>query len=303
MPTPLVIHGHFYQPPRENPVDGRRSSASRAPRPYPRLERAHPSRVLPRQRLRAHPRRDGRVERIVNNYDHLSFNFGPTLLSWLERAIRETYARILDADRDSAGAPAATATPSRRATTTRSCRCCDERDRRTQVRWGLADFRHRFGRDAESLWLPETAADDATLARPHRRRHALRDPVAAPGRARAARSASGEWNDVGGGGIDARGRPTATAIATARVARSRSSSTTGRWRAPIAFEGALRSSQALVDASRRGARAADGGLVHVATDGESYGHHFTFGDLRSPTRSTVELPQARLPADQLRRRT
>jgi hypothetical protein len=105
---------------------------------------------------------DGRICDIVNNYVHLSFNFGPTLLAWLERQAPEVYRNVLEADARSVrerGHGNAIAQGYNHAILP----LCNERDLRTQIRWGLADFRHRFGRKAEGLWLPETAADLKTL--------------------------------------------------------------------------------------------------------------------------------------------
>ena len=99
----------------------------------------------------------GRIVAIVDNYGRLSFNMGPTLLSWLEEHAPETYGRIIAADRAARRAIA-------QAYGHAILPLCNDRDLRTQIRWGLADFRHRFGRRAEGLWLPETAVDDRVLA-------------------------------------------------------------------------------------------------------------------------------------------
>ena len=280
----LIIHGHFYQPPRENPwtniVDREPSAA-----PYHDWNhRIHRECYRPNGWARIFDD-DGRVADIVNNYAHLSFNFGPTLLSWLERHHPRSYRRILDADRDSVqrrGFGNAIAQGYNHAILP----LCNDRDLRTQVRWGLAEFRHRFRREPESLWMPETACDDRTLG--VLIDEGLRYAILAPGQA-AAVEVDGMWRDVSDGSIDPRrpyryehpdgsGRHIALFFYDGAISRS------------IAFEGALASSQALVD---RFVRAAGGGgtLVHVVTDGETYGHHFRYGDRCVAHALTTEAPR------------
>jgi len=153
-PTSLVIHAHFYQPPRENPWteevprepsaapfhdwNSRVSAESYRPNAFARIVDG-----------------EGRVLEIVNNYEALSFNVGPTLMSWLERHQPAVYQRILDAAA-SGGAIA-------QAFNHMILPLASERDARTQVRWGLADFRHRFGTEPPGMWLPETAVNEDVL--------------------------------------------------------------------------------------------------------------------------------------------
>lgn len=157
----IVIHGHFYQPPRENPwLEEIEREASAAPHHdwNARIEQECYRAVVAARVLTP----DGRISRIVNTLEHLSFNFGPTLLEWMERAAPDTYARILEADRKSLarlGHGNAIAQPYHHAILPLSSR----RDKVTEVRWGIADFRRRFGREPEGMWLPETALDDETL--------------------------------------------------------------------------------------------------------------------------------------------
>src|ERR1700694_19686 len=137
-PVTLVVHGHFYQPPRENPwtEEVAREVTAACYRPN-----AH-ARVLDER---------GLIVAICNNYEKLSFNIGPTLMSWLETHDAETYRRIVAAGR-SGGAIA-------QAFSHLILPLASERDIRTQIRWGLADFRHRFGREARGMWLREGARD------------------------------------------------------------------------------------------------------------------------------------------------
>lgn len=274
MTTALVIHGHFYQPPRENPwtdIVDREHGAE----PFHDWNERITSECY---RPNAHARITdsyGRVERIVNNYAGLSFNFGPTLLSWLERSSPDTYARIVEADRESVLRRGGHGNAIAQGYNHAILPLCNERDRRTQVRWGLTDFRIRFRREAESLWLPETACDDATLDALVE--EGLRYVILSPFQAARVRALGADgWRDVSHGDVDTTvayryfhtdggGRSLAVFFYDGQIARG------------VAFEGLLASSRAFVGAFARAARHG-AQLVHVATDGESYGHHFRWGD-------------------------
>jgi alpha-amylase/alpha-mannosidase (GH57 family) len=159
--TSVVLHGHFYQPPREDPWLDR---VPRQPEAFPdhdwnaRVERECYRTVVAARILGD----EGRVRAIVNTLDYISFNFGPTLLTWLEREAPATYARVLAADRASLarlGHGNAIAMPYHHTILP----LADRRDKRTEIRWGIADFRRRFRRNPEGMWLPEAAVDAETL--------------------------------------------------------------------------------------------------------------------------------------------
>ena len=270
--TALIIHGHFYQPPREDPWTGEIERQPSAAPYHDWNERIHDECYQPN--AFAHIVGSGGViERTVNNYANISFNFGPTLLSWLQWSHPRTYQRILEADRTSAQRRGGHGNAIAQAYGHAILPLCDERDRLTQVLWGLSDFRYRFGREAESLWLPETGCDDATLR--VLIDQGLRFVILAPQQARRFRSpGSHEWQLPGPNGIDTtrpyryvdqRGRSIAIFFYNDPLARA------------IAFEQALASSELLVGMFKQASRS--GPLVNVATDGETYGHHFKFGDL------------------------
>jgi hypothetical protein len=200
---------------------------------------------------------DGKITRIVNTLSSMSFNFGPTLLTWLEGAAPRTYAAMLEADRLSrevnAGHGNAMAMPYHHSILPLASR----RDKTTEVRWGIADFQHRFGRLPEGMWLPETAVDDETLdvlaeqgilftvLAPHQVRKASRSGL--PGRYRTSS-----------------GREIALFVYDGSISHD------------VAFGDLLK------DATRWEARlVADGDrrLTSIATDGETYGHHHAFGDM------------------------
>src|SRR5215208_3560552 len=200
MTTALVIHGHFYQPPRENPWTELVEREPGASPFHDWNERIHAESYRPNAFARINDTH-GRVQRVVNNYARLSFNFGPTLLNWLERQQPETYRRIVEADRDSARRHGGHGNAIAQGYHHAILPLCNERDRRTQIRWGLADFRRRFRREAESLWLPETACDDATLAA--LAEEGLRYVVLSPFQAEAVRAVGSDaWQNVSDDRVD-----------------------------------------------------------------------------------------------------
>jgi len=245
MSASLVIHGHFYQPPRENPWTGEVETEPSAAPFHDWNERVYAECYAPN----------------IDNYPLISFNFGPTLLSWLAEHHADTYQKILNADKQSAAARGGHGNAIAQAYGHAILPLCNERDRLTQVVWGLADFRFRFGREAEALWLPETAANDQVLSLLIEQ--GMRYVILAPNQAKGGEvdtSKSYLFRHVGGSG-----RSLAVFFYNGPLARA------------IAFEGALASSRGLVERFIAAARFGD--LVNVATDGETYGHHFKFGDL------------------------
>ena len=281
----LVVHGHFYQPPRDNPWVGaieRQESA----RPYHDWnERIAAECYTPNAFARILDDR-GKIIGIVNGYEYLSFNFGPTLLSWLEEFVPATYRRILDADAQSLrlrGHGNAIAQAYNHAILP----LCNDRDRVTQVRWGIADFEARFRRRPEAMWLPETAVNLATV-------ETLIDEglsflILSPHQAEAARE-GGDWFDVSTGSID----PTQPYRVFTHGGRHLDCFFyDGPISNAIGFEHALDSSRTLLDrltAAAREDRARDQ-LIHVATDGESYGHHTRHGERTLAYALAVEAPR------------
>ena len=229
----------------------------------------------------------GRIERVVNNFEHISFNFGPTLLSWMENYDPVAYERIIEADRLSAARNDGHGNAIAQAYNHAILPLCNARDRITQVRWGLTDFRRRFGRKPESMWLPETACNDIVLGTliDEGLTYVILSPYQA-GRVR--ELGTDAWTDVSTGTVDPgvayryfhrdkSGRSIAIFFYDGPLSRS------------IAFEGVLVSSQTFVSRMASG-RGGPGRLVHVATDGESYGHHFRMGELTLAHALTVEAP-------------
>ena len=158
----VVIHAHFYQPPREEPwLEQVEAEPSAAPfHDWNRRIERECYRAVVAARI---PGSEGRIARVVNTLEQISFNVGPTLADWLEKEAPETWSAMVEADRESrlrlGGHGNALAMPYHHSILPLASR----RDKTTEVRWGIADFRRRFGRDPEGMWLPETAVDDETL--------------------------------------------------------------------------------------------------------------------------------------------
>ena len=281
--TDLIIHGHFYQPPRENPWTGIVEREPSAAPFHDWNERIHSECYQPNAFARLN---DSDSERVVNNYAKISFNFGPTLLTWLERNHPDTYARIIDADRESALEHRSHGNAIAQAYGHAILPLCNERDLRTQIRWGNADFQYRFGRRPEAMWLPETACNDAVM-------NALIDEglrfvILAPHQvARLRAMGDPEWRDVNEHSIDASipyryshrdGSHRSIAIFFYEGPTSRA----------IAFENLLKSSRGLIDRFTQVASGRE--MLNIATDGETYGHHFKFGDICLAHALEIEAP-------------
>ena len=138
----LIIHGHFYQPPRENPWTGVVEVEPSAAPFHDWNERINSECYQPNAHTSISDPATGE-ERTVNNYANISFNFGPTLLSWLKGNHPDTYASIIEADQQSAHKRAGHGNAIAQAYGHGILPLCNERDQRTQIRWGLADFRGR----------------------------------------------------------------------------------------------------------------------------------------------------------------
>ena len=278
----LIIHGHFYQPPRENPRTGELERQESAAPFHDWNERVHAECYGPNAFARLGE------ERVVNNYAHISFNFGPTLLSWLEKHHPATYQRILEADAQSIINQDGHGNAIAQAYGHAILPLLNARDRLTHILWGLEDFRYRFKREPEAIWLPETACNDETLELLIE--SGMRYVILAPEQARRVRRLhTEEWRDVSDGRID-----TTRPYQFFHRDGSQRSLVIFFYNGPlargIAFEQALKSSKELVgrfvDVARMGP------LVNVATDGETYGHHFKFGDLCLAHALTIEAPEA-----------
>ncbi|HET7004518.1 MAG TPA: glycoside hydrolase, partial [Candidatus Binatia bacterium] len=158
----ICIHGHFYQPPRENPWLETIELQDSAYPYHDWNERITAECYAPNSVARIVDG-DNRIVKLINNYARISFNFGPTLLSWLEVKAPEAYAAILAADRDSQQRFSGHGSALAQVYNHVIMPLANSRDRKTQIRWGIGDFTKRFRRAPEGMWLAETAVDIETL--------------------------------------------------------------------------------------------------------------------------------------------
>ncbi len=274
MSRSICIHGHFYQPPRENPWLQAVEIEDSAHPDHDWNARITAQCYAPNAAARILDR-EGRIERIVNNYSRISFDFGPTLLAWLESERPAVYRAVLDADRASREIYSGHGSALAQAYNHAILPLANRRDRTTQIVWGLADFAHRFGRAAEGMWLPETAVDVESLEL--LAAHGVAFTILAPHQARRFR-AVGEtaWREAGGR-IDGR-RPYRIALPSGRSLALFFYQ--GELSRAVAFDGLLDSGEAFACRLLAGfSGSAEPELVHVATDGESYGHHHRYGEM------------------------
>jgi alpha-amylase/alpha-mannosidase (GH57 family) len=244
----LVVHGHFYQPPREDPWTGEVPEQPSAAPFHDWNERITDECYRP--------------VTDIGLLDHLSWNLGPTLLSWLEEHQPDVYAHVVESDgrtqRGIAQGYGHAILP-----------LCDDHDLRTQIRWGVADFRHRFGRAPDGMWMPETATSERVLA--VLAEEGVRFTILAPSQIRAVRPLGGDegWVDVTGGAVPVDRpyrwcHPARPDLALDLVVYDGELAQRLAFGAPSADE--------VVGWARE--HAADGeGLVAAATDGETFGHH------------------------------
>jgi alpha-amylase/alpha-mannosidase (GH57 family) len=272
----ICIHGHFYQPPRENPWlesieiqdsafpyhdwNERITAECYAPNSLSRILEDH-----------------HRIAKIVNNFARISFDVGPTLLSWLESNAPDVYEAILEADRVSRKTYSGHGSALAQIYNHMIMPLATQRQKYTQSCWALRDFEHRFGRQAEGMWLPETAVDTGALEILSELE--IKFTILAPHQAyRWRRIGDREWHRVSHAGIDTTvpyrltlpsGRSIVLFFFNGEISRA------------VAFEGLLNSGDAF---ARRllGAFHHEHGrpqIVNIATDGETYGHHHQYGEM------------------------
>ncbi|MGH7816498.1 MAG: DUF3536 domain-containing protein [Candidatus Binatia bacterium] len=272
----LCIHGHFYQPPRENPwLEAIELQDSAYPY-HDWNERIAAECYAPNSVARI---LDGHnhIVKLINNYAKISFNFGPTLLSWLEAKAPEVYAAILAADKESQKKFSGHGSALAQVYNHVIMPLANRRDRVTQIRWGIRDFERRFKRAPEGMWLAETAVDLETLDL--LAAHDIRFTILAPHQAaRFKRMGERNWTEIDGATIDpsrayrqalSSGKSIALFFYDGPIARG------------VAFEGLLSNGEQLIGKLLGGYNDQRDWpqLMHIATDGESYGHHHKFGDM------------------------
>lgn len=257
----ICIHCHFYQPPRENPwletIESQDSAA-----PYHDWNERISAECYRPNGLSRILNDQGWIVRLTNNYARISFNFGPTLLSWMEDRDPAAYQAILDGDSASLQRFSGHGSAIAQAYNHIIMPLASRRDKETQIVWGLRDFEQRFGRTPESMWLPETAVDTETLEM--LAAHGMKYVILAPHQAH--------------GAVDTRkphmlrlpgGKEIAAFFYNGEIARA------------VAFERLLNNGEHFAHRLMNGFDMDnnDRQLVHIATDGESYGHHHRHGDM------------------------
>ncbi len=273
----VCIHGHFYQPPRENPWIEEIELQDSAYPYHDWNERIASECYAPNTSSRLLDG-EGKIQAIVNNYSKISFNFGPTLLAWMESHDLDTYQGILEADKLSRERFSGHGSALAQAYNHMILPLANSRDKRSQVIWGIKDFQKRFGRDPEGMWFPETAIDVETLE--ILAEQGIKFTILAPSQAKSFRGIdkNQEWQGVEGGKVD----PTTSYLC--RLPSGRAIHLffyDGPISHEVAFGGLLTSGEALAKrlmgafSDRRDWKQ----LVHIATDGETYGHHHHYGDM------------------------
>jgi alpha-amylase/alpha-mannosidase (GH57 family) len=272
----ICIHGHFYQPPRENPwLETVETQDSAAPY-HDWNERICAECYAPNGAARIQNNKN-QITRIVNNYARISFNFGPTLLSWLKENAPRTYRMILDGEGRSRRSYGGHSSAMAQVYNHIIMPLAIERDRITQIRWGIADYKHHYGESPEGMWLSETAADSDSLRL--MAEHGIKFTVLAPHQCKRvlALAEGAGWTDTPDASVDTTHPYLVRFPSGAQIAVFFYNGPASR---AIAFEGLLNSGENFAGRLKAGFK--DGGqaqLMHVATDGESYGHHHKHGEM------------------------
>ncbi|HUW64230.1 MAG TPA: DUF3536 domain-containing protein [Spirochaetia bacterium] len=272
----VCIHGHFYQPPRENPWLEEVELQDGA-YPYHDWNARITAECYEPNTVSCILAGDGWIRKIINNYAKISFNFGPTLLSWLERNEPAVYRAVIGADVQSRDNFSGHGSALAQAYNHMIMPLANHRDKVTQIVWGIRDFEYRFGRRPEGMWLPETAVDLETLD--IMAEQGIRFTILSPYQARRFRPAGGcEWQEVAAGAIDTTvayelhlpgsGRTITLFFYDGEISRA------------VAFERLLSDGERFAKKLLAGfAEEYPYQLVNIATDGETYGHHHRHGDM------------------------
>lgn len=271
----ICIHGHFYQPPRENAwlevIEWQESA-----HPYHDWnERISAECYAPNAASRILDE-NSVIKNITNNYTRISFNFGPTLLSWMEENDRETYEAIIQADKESARLFGGHGSALAQVYNHMIMPLANRRDKETQIIWGIRDFEYRFGRRPEGMWLAETAVDLETLEL--LADHGIKFTILAPHQAKAfKKDEEVHWTELKDREINTRraywcrlssGKDIAVFFYNGAVSQA------------VAFNGLLNNGQSFAESLINSFDGSDEAqLVHIATDGETYGHHHKHGDM------------------------
>lgn len=283
LPIYFTIHGHFYQPPRENPWTGIIENQPSASPFHDWNDRIAKECYSPNGASRLLTP-SGRIEDIVNNYEYMSFNMGPTLMSWIRKKTPETYRRIQEADRKSAERLNGHGNAIAQVYNHLIMPLASPEDRITQIRWGIRDFEFHFNRKPEGMWLGETAINMDTIV--DLIQEGIKFTILSPTQADSFKKiGEADWSDCSNTNID-----------TTRPYRIYPKDAGGRslcegyldvffynpgLSSAVGFEHLLRDANVFGKRIKDSfdTKKADPQLVNIGTDGESYGHHEPFGDM------------------------
>ena len=266
----ICIHGHFYQPPREDAWLGTIAEQETAAPYHDWNERISAECYAPNGSARILDK-NGRIESIVNNYASISFNFGPTLLSWMEEYDPEAYQKIIAANKKNNHAVA-------QIYNHMVMPLANSRDKETGIKWGIADFEKRFQVQPEGMWLSETAVDTETLEL--LAANGIRFTILAPRQAQQFRKKGDkEWIPVNKEEELVTSHPYQCMLPSGNTIAVFFYN--GKLAHDIAFGNLLQSGEAFSSAlvSAFDEKNSEPQLIHIATDGETYGHHHKFGDM------------------------
>ncbi len=267
----ICIHGHFYQPPRENPWLEEVELQDSAHPYHDWNERITAECYAPNAAARILDA-EFRIIDLANNYSNMSFNFGPTLLSALEKKSPEVYNAIIEADKKSIERFSGHGSAMAMAYNHVIMPLANKRDSYTQIIWGMRDFERRFGRKPEGMWLPETAVDTGCLEILSEK--GIKFTVLSPRQAKRIKTGKDEpWQEIAGNGIDTAmpylcGLPSGRSISIFFY--------NGDISNEVGFGRLLDNGEGF---AKRLLSAIGPGIVNIATDGETYGHHHAHGDM------------------------
>jgi alpha-amylase/alpha-mannosidase (GH57 family) len=272
----VCIHGHFYQPPRENPwledVELQDSAY-----PFHDWNRRITEECYRQNGASRILGSDKKIIDIVNNYSSISFNFGPTLLHWLESHTPEVYEKIIEADNESKKLFSGHGSAIAQVYNHIIMPLANSRDKHTQVIWGIRDFERRFKRKPEGMWLSETAVDTKTLET--LAEHEIKFTILSPRQAKQVRKiGSKKWIEVKEDSL------CTTMPYICNLPSGKSINLffyNGKVAHDIAYGGLLHSGENLAAKMMESFKDNDSPsqLAHIATDGESFGHHHRHGDM------------------------
>lgn len=270
----IILHGHFYQPPRENPWTGI-VPLQKSADPYHDWNSRITKECYAANSFSRYLDTHGRIEDIVNNYEYLSFNFGPTLMGWLKEHAPNIYRKIQDADKVSIENNGGHGNAIAQGYNHTILPLDTPLDAEIQIEWGLGDFKSHFNRESEGIWLPETAVNYKIIDILIEKK--IKFIILSPWQAEAIQTEdSDEWQLLGDQPVPS--------WRSYRIEREKGSIAVFFYNnilaQGISFGHYLRDANTLYNKLKRlHCSRETSHLIHTATDGEIYGHHEPFGDM------------------------